>query len=423
MFGFGGDIHGVAQAGNAKKLHKLLQNGADPNKIDKRGATPLFYTANTGSVECAQLLLDHGADVNFAVAGGGTALHSALLKKHEDLARWLISKGANVNAATAAGVSPLHLAAQTGLASMVAGLLREGADINALTQKGQSALFLALFGMYSAGSDNSAALLLFEEGADPRLPAEFEMHLAKLAELREDIADTLKYGLARLVEKGCDPQVEDYAKNMLHRLCGVKQPEEREPHFIESPLLGCMEQTEFDSWWSGPELPVPCWNNKAMRVIYDFYPDDDPDFITEADAALQNFLHLSPEALKEATPHLDWNFKACCEIAYDEVTRDMLTDWQREVLDYEDRTKLWEHVKVGDAITLRRRSRRDKDIYVDVECSCEWEEEHGLQLVFRRGLMLTKIGQYDGHLTTADAFGLPDEEDELLSDFNRKYGG
>lgn len=422
IFGFGGDIHKAAQFGNFKKLEKLLKKGIDPNKLNAQGATPLFYTANTGSVNCARLLVEYGADVNFVVPGGGTPLHSALLKKHEDLTRWLILEGANVNAATSVGVTPLHLAAQAGLASTVAGLLREEANINALTQKGQSALFLAFYGMYSEENDNNAALVLFEEGADPRLPDEFEMHLEKLVELSENIADTLKYGLGRLIEKGCAPEIEEYAQKMLNRLFGEAQHEEGVPRFIESALLGRLEQSEFADWWMGPELHIPLWNNKPVRLNYRFDPDTDPDFLPEADAAVRNFLRKGPEALKEATPHLDWNFKACCEIIYDGVTRDMLTDWQREVLDHEDRNRLWELISPYDYMYVARRHRRDRDIYIVLPCSCEWEEEHGLQLVYRRGLMLTKLDQIDDHLTEADALDIPDEGDKLLSEFNRRYG-
>jgi len=38
-------------------------------------------------------------------------------------------------------------------------------------------------------------------------------------------------------------------------------------------------------------------------------------------------------------------------------------------------------------------------VYVSVECECSWEPEHGLQLVFRGGARVTKVGPYDGHLT------------------------
>lgn len=54
-------------------------------------------------------------------------------------------------------------------------------------------------------------------------------------------------------------------------------------------------------------------------------------------------------------------------------------------------------------------------LYVQVACACEWE--HGLQLAFRQGKKLTIISDQDGHLTEADAYDIPDEDDELLSRF------
>lgn len=57
----------------------------------------------------------------------------------------------------------------------------------------------------------------------------------------------------------------------------------------------------------------------------------------------------------------------------------------------------------------RRRTYRDKGIYISLECNCDWEEEHGLQIVFKNGLNVNKIGPYDGHLTNSDA----DADDSL----------
>ncbi|HEY7328274.1 MAG TPA: hypothetical protein VH592_11565 [Gemmataceae bacterium] len=53
---------------------------------------------------------------------------------------------------------------------------------------------------------------------------------------------------------------------------------------------------------------------------------------------------------------------------------------------------------------VSRRAYGDKGIYISVECGCEWEQEHGLQLVLRNGLKVNKLGGYDGHLTNSDAF-------------------
>lgn len=36
--------------------------------------------------------------------------------------------------------------------------------------------------------------------------------------------------------------------------------------------------------------------------------------------------------------------------------------------------------------------------------SCDWETEHGLQIVFKQGLKINKLGPFDGHLTNSDAY-------------------
>ncbi|WP_424556342.1 DUF6985 domain-containing protein [Streptacidiphilus pinicola] len=42
-----------------------------------------------------------------------------------------------------------------------------------------------------------------------------------------------------------------------------------------------------------------------------------------------------------------------------------------------------------------------------LECECAWEPEHGLQIVFRRGCSVSKVGPFDSHLTNVSAFALP----------------
>ena len=80
------------------------------------------------------------------------------------------------------------------------------------------------------------------------------------------------------------------------------------------------------------------------------------------------------------------------------------------------------HDEIWDFVTpmciyATRRPYKEKDIYINLTCSCEWEKEHGLQLVFRQGKKITRVSQEDGHLTDADAYGKPDSEDYLLSMF------
>jgi hypothetical protein len=53
---------------------------------------------------------------------------------------------------------------------------------------------------------------------------------------------------------------------------------------------------------------------------------------------------------------------------------------------------------------VSRRAYGDKGVYVSIECNCDWEPEHGLQIVLKNGSEVTKVGPYDGHLTNSDAY-------------------
>ena len=66
--------------------------------------------------------------------------------------------------------------------------------------------------------------------------------------------------------------------------------------------------------------------------------------------------------------------------------------------------EVWEHVEFHrEEILLRRRPRGDRAVYVSASCTCRWKPEHGLQVVFRNGESITKLGPFDDHLTNEDA--------------------
>jgi len=41
---------------------------------------------------------------------------------------------------------------------------------------------------------------------------------------------------------------------------------------------------------------------------------------------------------------------------------------------------------------------------VSLECNCTWEIEHSLQLVFRNGNEISKVGPFDGHVSDESAY-------------------
>ena len=129
----------------------------------------------------------------------------------------------------------------------------------------------------------------------------------------------------------------------------------------------------------------------------------------EADQALTNFFRLNTTH-RNAVSQLA--YKNCMNFL-DDVGFDETDDALRKIKDPND---IWKFIYPSE-IYVCRRAYQEQDIYVQVACECDWEQEHGLQLVFRQGKKLTRISNSDGHLTEADAYGKPDKEDELLSKF------
>jgi len=181
---------------------------------------------------------------------------------------------------------------------------------------------------------------------------------------------------------------------------------------IESKVIGKINQNaEFDDWWESEPIQIPFFENKQLKIMFmDFISeDDDKEFVIEADNALEIFLSKKQEEKLELS-EIVYNY--CMEflsaVEYDEKSKSL-----REI---KNKNEIWKYV-YPEEIHITRRHRRDEDIYLVITCECEWEQEHGLQLVFRKGKQLIRISDQDGHITEADAFDKLDEEDELLSKF------
>lgn len=70
-----------------------------------------------------------------------------------------------------------------------------------------------------------------------------------------------------------------------------------------------------------------------------------------------------------------------------------LEDWFPEIGSPEE---VWDHVTLGDRPTV---GEEDGTWYISLESECEWDEEGGLQIVFREGEEITKVGPFDDLFT------------------------
>jgi hypothetical protein len=183
---------------------------------------------------------------------------------------------------------------------------------------------------------------------------------------------------------------------------------------VLSKVLGELTQhKDFREWWVSDEIKVPYFNNQKLTfTFHDFTPEQDPAFIDEADIAIKNFLTLNLNDRKAISTLIYQNCLDFLEaVGYDETDEPL---WA-----IKDDDEIWKYVYPAN-IYVERRLYKDKEIYIKIACECEWEQEHGLQLVLRQGKKLTRVSAQDGHLTDADAYDKPDEQDKLLSNFNKE---
>ena len=162
------------------------------------------------------------------------------------------------------------------------------------------------------------------------------------------------------------------------------------PKTFEVPSLGLVTREDRFGWYTSGPVEVPALGHEC-HLILEGYAEDTGK--SDFHVAIANFLHLQKSELSNGDDALFRYYKD-----YEE--------WWIEGghPPLKSPSEAWAHVRFGREPAVIRRAYGDHEVYVSVECECAWEEEHGLQLVFKHGLRINKLGSYDGHLTNSDAF-------------------
>ena len=147
--------------GNINCLRLLLEAGADIDKADCNGRTPLNVSALCGQLDCLRLLLEAGAATDKVDWHGRVALHWAASRGRIGCVRLLLEAGADKNKGDTIGFTPLHDAADCGCLDCLQLLLEAGADASKTDIGGWTTLHLAA----ELGHLDCLRLLL-EVGAD-----------------------------------------------------------------------------------------------------------------------------------------------------------------------------------------------------------------------------------------------------------------
>ena len=153
---------------------------------------------------------------------------------------------------------------------------------------------------------------------------------------------------------------------------------------MEIPGLGKVIKDETLGWYVSEPILVPVLGGNACRIQVDGFDEDanKNDFCV----AIANFLSIGPEVLQAATPFIFQYYEDC-------------NPHNEEDLGLSTPDQVWKHIRLGNEPSFSRNWQVDNKIYVSLDCNCDWEEEHGLQIVFRNGFFVNKVGPYDGILT------------------------
>jgi len=132
-----GELLSQIVKGNARKVYKLILQGADVNKEDAlHMAVSIFHP------DIVALMLDKGANPEKGNNDHETPLHIAAQSDNPkvDIMKLLIEKGANVDSRNKAHETPLHRAVLKERIDHIELLLSADADVNAQNSEGKTAL-------------------------------------------------------------------------------------------------------------------------------------------------------------------------------------------------------------------------------------------------------------------------------------------
>jgi hypothetical protein len=181
---------------------------------------------------------------------------------------------------------------------------------------------------------------------------------------------------------------------------------------METPGLGPLVKDEEFDWYVSLSRPVAALGGATVRLTLHGF-DEDPDKAGYV-AVIDEFLSLEQSVLTPATAAVFSYYQDTVA----SVAADADWDWYVDIPSPE---QVWDHITLGGEAEVQRHH-RDGHVYLSIECECDWEPEHGLQIVIRHGRVVSKVGPYDGHLTNASAVGRDDPTDVIYRRINRASG-
>ncbi|WP_051452146.1 DUF6985 domain-containing protein [Actinospica robiniae] len=154
---------------------------------------------------------------------------------------------------------------------------------------------------------------------------------------------------------------------------------------MEIPGLGRLTLDPKYEWYQSRPIPVPVLGGGEHTFTVEGYGDD-PSPLQVHDA-VSAFLGLDESVLKSSAQSIfEYYLDVQSDVGDEEGFPSISTP-----------DEVWQHIVFGELSV----GRDGAAVYVSVESECSWEPEHGLQIVFRDGRAVTKVGPFDGQYINA----------------------
>ncbi|MCV2487598.1 hypothetical protein OD917_21865 [Flavobacterium sp. SH_e] len=149
---------------------------------------------------------------------------------------------------------------------------------------------------------------------------------------------------------------------------------------MESKIAGKLKPLNYDpDYFESEPFAIPYFSNQQLKI--GFVEAMYAEYLIKADRVLENFLKLdTSERFKNS------------KMVYDYYDQTLLYGYTEDlrINTIED---IWQFVYPSEIIIV---SNEEGNYFLYVSCECEWEIEHGLQLVFKEGLSLIRVSGQDG---------------------------
>lgn len=162
---------------------------------------------------------------------------------------------------------------------------------------------------------------------------------------------------------------------------------------FDTRTLGTLQPDEYGDFWEAEPVGVPFFDGRFLPVQLMSVSAEDASAI---DVAMKNFLRLNAQDRSRAAPAVLEN----CQNFLSMI--DLTTEADHAMAALTDPDAIWPYVDCQSIDIVKDEGDSDgvgePSIHVVLTCHCEWEPEHGLQIVYRNGERLTRVSEQDGHV-------------------------